>query len=54
MYGSYAFGNPDGAKAEITDLMSEFIVFDKKYFSSGVASADDIVTRIIVGAKRSR
>ncbi len=51
MYGSYAFGNPDGAKAEITDLMSDFIVFDKKYFSSGVASADDLFTRIIVGAK---
>ena len=31
--------------------MSEFIVFDKKYFSSDVASAADRDTRIIVGAK---
>ena len=49
MFGSYAFGNPDGARTE--NLMSEFIVFDKKYFSSDVALADDMATRIIVGAK---
>ncbi len=53
MYGKSAFGNPDGSRTEITDMMSEFIIFDKKYFSSGVASPDDLKTRVIVGAKGS-
>lgn len=53
MYERNAFGNPDGSRTEITDMMSEFIVFDKKYFSSGVASTDDMKTRVIVGAKGS-
>lgn len=53
MYEKNAFGNPDGSRTEIADMMSEFIVFDKKYFSSGVASPDDMKTRVIVGAKGS-
>ena len=53
MYDKNAFGNPDGSRTEITDMMSEFIVFDKKYFSSGVASPDELKTRVIVGAKGS-
>ena len=51
MYRENAFGNPDGSRTEITDMMSEFVVFEKKYFSSGVASPDDLKTRVIVGAK---
>lgn len=51
MYKKNAFGNPDGSRTEIEDMMSEFIAFDKKYFSSGVASPDELKTRIIVGAK---
>ena len=54
MYEKNAFGNPDGSRTEIADMMSEFIVFNKKYFSSGVASPDDMKTRVIVGAKGSR
>lgn len=53
MYDKNAFGNPDGSRTEIADMMSEFIVFDKKYFSSGVASPDELKTRVIVGAKGS-
>lgn len=53
MYDMNAFGNPDGSRTEIADMMSEFIVFNKKYFSSGVASPDDMKTRVIVGAKGS-
>lgn len=53
MYDKNAFGNPDGSRTEIADMMSEFIVFNKKYFSSGVASPDDMKTRVIVGAKGS-
>lgn len=53
MYDKNAFGNPDGSRTEITDMMSEFIAFDKKYFSSGVASPDELKTRVIVGAKGS-
>ena len=53
MYKGNAFGNPDGSRTEITNMMSEFILFDKKYFSSGVASPDDLKTRVIVGAKGS-
>lgn len=53
MYMGNAFGNPDGSRTEIADMMSEFIVFDKKYFSSGVSSPDDLKTRVIVGAKGS-
>ena len=51
MYDPNAFGNPDGSRTEIADMMSEFVVFEKKYFSSGVASPDDLKTRVIVGAK---
>lgn len=51
MYKGNAFGNPDGSRTEIADMMSEFIMFNKKYFSSGVASPDDLKTRVIVGAK---
>ncbi len=53
MYKRNAFGNPDGSRTEITDMMSEFVVFQEKYFSSGVASPDDLKTRVIVGAKGS-
>lgn len=53
MYKGNAFGNPDGSRTEIANMMSEFVVFDKKYFSSGVASPDDLKTRVIVGAKGS-
>lgn len=53
MYKENAFGNPDGSRTEIANMMSEFIVFDKKYFSSGVVSPDDLKTRVIVGAKGS-
>ncbi len=53
MYEINAFGNPDGSRTEITNMMEEFIVFDKKYFSSGVATPNDMKTRVIVGAKGS-
>ncbi|MDE6024004.1 MAG: hypothetical protein K2G45_00975 [Lachnospiraceae bacterium] len=53
MYDRNAFGNPDGSRTDIEDMMSEFIVFDKRYFSSGVASPDDLKTRVIVGPKGS-
>ena len=51
MYKGNAFGNPDGSRTEIDIMMSEFIMFDNKYSSSGVASPDDLKTRVIVGAK---
>jgi hypothetical protein len=51
MYKGNDFGNPDGSRTEIADMMSEFTMFDRKYFSSGVASPDDLKTRVIVGAK---
>ena len=38
MYKKNAFGNPDGSRTEITDMMSEFVLFEEKYFASGVAS----------------
>ena len=53
MYKKNAFGNPDGSRTEITDMMSEFVLFEEKYFASGVASPDDLKTRVIVGAKGS-
>ena len=53
MYKGNAFGNPDGSRTEIVDMMSEFIAFENKYFSSGVATPDDLKTRVIVGAKGS-
>lgn len=53
MYKKNAFGNPDGSRTEITDMMLEFVAFDNKYFSSGVAFPDDMKTRVIVGPKGS-
>ena len=53
MYRKNAFGNPDGSRTEIADMMSEFVLFEEKYFASGVASPDDLKTRVIVGAKGS-
>ena len=51
MYGRNAFGNPDGSRTDIEDMMQEFVIFERKYFSSGVASPDDLKTRVIVGPK---
>lgn len=53
MYKRNAFGNPDGSRVEITDMMKEFVIFDKKYESLGVALPDEMKTRVIVGAKGS-
>lgn len=53
MYRKNAFGNPDGSRTDIDDMMAEFIIFDERNFSSGVAYPDDLKTRVIVGAKGS-
>ncbi len=53
MYKKNAFGNPDGSRTDIDDMMAQFVAFDERYFSSGVASPDDMKTRVIVGAKGS-
>lgn len=53
MYKKNAFGNPDGSRTDIEDMMAEFIKFDGTSFTSGVALEDDLKVRVIVGAKGS-
>jgi hypothetical protein len=48
----YPFGNPDGARSNINDLLGEFVSFSDAEFGAGLATrADDLSVRIIVGAK---
>ena len=53
MYRKNAFGNPDGSRTSIDDMMAQFVDFDERFFASGVATNDDLKTRVIVGAKGS-
>lgn len=53
MYEQTPFGNPDGSRTEIDDMMNDFVVFKGKFFSSGVAFPDETKCRVIVGAKGS-
>ena len=53
MYRKNAFGNPDGSRTEINDMMANFVDFDERIFSSGIATNDDFKTRVISGAKGS-
>lgn len=53
MYRKNAFGNPDGSRTELDDMMAQFVEFGEKYLSRGVSTFDDLKTRVIVGAKGS-
>jgi hypothetical protein len=48
------FGNPDGAKAEIEDILEGFVEFGENIAGEGLATKnDDLRSRVIVGRKGS-
>jgi len=48
------FGNPDGARSDIQDVVENFVTFDELRTSTGLdLQADDLSPRVIVGAKGS-
>lgn len=47
------FGSPDGADSDISDIMKEFVDFNRNVFSSGIATAINSRTRVIIGTKGS-
>ena len=47
------FGSPDGANSELIDIMNDFIEFNPETNHSGIATAINPRTRIIVGSKGS-
>lgn len=53
MYRKNAFGNPDGSRTEIDDMMAQFVDFDERFFSSGISTNEDYKTRVISGSKGS-
>jgi hypothetical protein len=51
---SKAFGNPDGSRADIDDIMRRFVDFGGSALWGGLATrADDLTARVIVGRKGS-
>jgi hypothetical protein len=50
MYDLNPFGNPDGSRVSIENMMNEFITFDSKYYP---LLETNFRTRVIVGAKGS-
>jgi len=47
-----AFGDPDGSRADIEDLLSEFVHFEGRREYGGLATTDDFErTRVLVGGK---
>ena len=50
MYTSNPFGNPDGSREKIENMMESFISFDSRYYP---IKETNIRTRVIVGAKGS-
>ena len=53
MYRKNAFGNPDGSRTEIDDMMAQFVDFDERFFPSGISTNEDYKTRVISGSKGS-
>ena len=51
MYAIDAFGNPDGARTDIKDIMTQYITMDGQFYSSDITTPSDIKTRVIVGSK---
>lgn len=53
MYKKMRLVIPMVHRTEIADMMAKFVLFENRYFSSGVSSPDNMKTRVIVGAKGS-
>jgi hypothetical protein len=50
----FPFGNPDGARSSLQDLLDEFVPLDGAMFGPGLGTkAEDLGVRVIVGAKGS-
>jgi predicted Ser/Thr protein kinase len=48
------FGNPDGSRSDIQDVVDNFVTFDELAFAGGLRiRTDDLSSRVIVGAKGS-
>lgn len=48
------FGNPDGSRSDIKEVIDDFVTFDDIAFGRGLATkASDLSVRVIVGAKGS-
>jgi hypothetical protein len=46
------FGNPEGSRSEIRELLDGFVQFDQRRFGDGLGLArDDLAARVIVGAR---
>lgn len=48
------FGNPDGSRSDLTEVIDDFVTFDELIFGAGLGiRQDDLSARVIVGAKGS-
>ena len=48
------FGNPDGARSSLSEMLSDFVTFDMSIFGDGIGiKQNDLSVRVIVGSKGS-
>ncbi len=47
------FGNPDGAHANIKDIVTQYITLDGPFYTSDIIIQNDLKTRVIAGSKGS-
>jgi hypothetical protein len=54
MSQTFPFGNPDGSRSDIKEVVDEFVTFDDIAFGGGLGiKPEDLSVRVIVGAKGS-